>query len=73
MGKVRWTSEAELWMKEIHDFIARDSPTAAQRTVRGVYERAKLLTRFPQLGYLYRDQPPPPSAFFFTATTASPT
>jgi hypothetical protein len=29
MGQGKWTSEAELWMKEIHDYIARDGPAAA--------------------------------------------
>lgn len=33
MGRVRWTSEAEIWLRDIHDYIARDSPTAARRTI----------------------------------------
>jgi toxin ParE1/3/4 len=54
MGKVRWTSEAERWMREIHDYIAQDNPAAALRTVEGIYKKAELLAQFPEIGYLYR-------------------
>lgn len=32
MGRVRWTAEAERWLREIHDYIAQDNPAAAFRT-----------------------------------------
>lgn len=51
MGQVRWTEEAGRWLREIHDYITADNPEAAQRTVRGIYEKAQLLRRFPELGY----------------------
>ena len=57
MAKVRWTREAETWLREIRDYIAKDSPTAAARTVQGVVEQAKSLSSFPQRGYRYRDRP----------------
>ncbi len=57
MGRIRWTPEAESWLREIHDFIALDNPTAARRTVRGIYDKIQSLRRFPELGHRYRDTP----------------
>lgn len=54
MGKVRWTSEAESWLLEIHNYIARDNPAAAFRTVQGIYKKAEVLEDFPEIGYVYR-------------------
>lgn len=56
MGRVRWTHEAVSWLREIHSYIARDNPFAAQRTVRGIYERAESLARFPERGFRFSDQ-----------------
>lgn len=53
MGKVRWTAEAERWLREIHDYIARDNPAAAQRTVRKIFDKAEVLAEFPRIGYVY--------------------
>lgn len=30
MAQITWTNEAEHWLKEIHDYIAQDNPTAAE-------------------------------------------
>lgn len=54
MGEVRWTSEAERWLREIHDYIAKDNPSAALRTVEGIYARAETLADFPEIGHRYR-------------------
>lgn len=54
MGKVKWTNEAESWLLEIHNYIARDNPAAAFRTVQGIYRKAEVLEDFPEIGYLYR-------------------
>lgn len=54
MGQVRWTAEAELWLRDIHDYIAQDNPAAAQRTVQRIYEKAQVLRRHPEIGYVYR-------------------
>ncbi len=51
MGKVRWTEEAEGWLREIHDFIASDNPEAAVRTARGIYDKIDSLSAFPERGY----------------------
>ena len=31
MATVSWTDEAQLWLRDIHDYIAADNPAAAQR------------------------------------------
>lgn len=53
MGQVTWTSEAERWLRRIHDHIAEDSPVAAQRVTTAIYRRAEVLADFPEIGYLY--------------------
>jgi plasmid stabilization system protein ParE len=54
MGKVRWTGEAESWLREIHDYIAQDNPAAALRTVQGIYKKVDVLQEYPEVGYLFR-------------------
>ncbi|MDM8524285.1 hypothetical protein QUF80_13025 [Desulfococcaceae bacterium HSG8] len=39
MAEINWTAEAELWLKDIYDYIARDKPGAATRVVSGIYIR----------------------------------
>lgn len=51
LAEINWTVEAERWMRDIHDYIAADSPTAAQRTIEGIFHKSQLLARFPHLGY----------------------
>lgn len=29
MAAIRWTFEAETWLKDIYDYIAHDNPSAA--------------------------------------------
>lgn len=53
MGQIRWTLESQNWLREIHDFIARDNPTAALRTVQGIIEKAETLSKFPERGYRF--------------------
>lgn len=57
MAKLRWTREAEQWLKDIHNYIAADNPTAAQKVVVGIYDKAQLLREFPELGQKYREEP----------------
>ena len=40
-------------MEEIYSYIARDNPRAADRVVQGIYEKAQLLLKFPEIGYRY--------------------
>jgi len=58
MGEVSWSSEAERWLREIHDYIAKDNPAAAFRTVQGIYKKAEVLEEYPEIGYVYRKQGP---------------
>ena len=53
MAKIVWTPEAEQWLRDIHEYIAQDSPDAAMRTVESLYKKVQLLSRFPELGYRY--------------------
>jgi len=57
MGKVRWTEESELWLRDIHDYIALDSPEAAQKVAVGIYARAQILAKLPKIGHIYRFEP----------------
>jgi plasmid stabilization system protein ParE len=57
MAEIRWTTEAERWLKDIHDYIAQDNPVAAEKVVSGIYERTQVLHDFPQIGHKYRTEP----------------
>jgi plasmid stabilization system protein ParE len=57
MAELKWTAEAEQWMKDIHDYIARENPIAAQKVIEGIYDKAQLLRDFPELGQTYRSEP----------------
>lgn len=57
MGKVRWTREAERWLREIHDYIAQDNREAALRTVRGIFEKGQTLADFPERGARFLSRP----------------
>ena len=56
MVEVRWTPEAAAWLKDIHDYIARDSPDAAARVIEGIYQKVQMLREFPDIGYRYRSE-----------------
>ncbi len=57
MARIRWTREAYLWLKDIYDYIAADSPSSAHKVVQGIYDKTRVLERFPELGYRYRAEP----------------
>jgi len=57
MAEIRWTVEAETWLKDIYDYIAQDNPSAAAGVVEGIYEKAQLLKNYPEIGYNYRSEP----------------
>ncbi len=56
MARLRWTREAEQWLHDIFDYIAQDNPDAAARVVNGIYQKAQLLSEFPEIGYRYRTE-----------------
>jgi toxin ParE1/3/4 len=53
MAYLKWTAEAESWLKEILDYIAEDNPEAAIDTIEGIYERAQILLSHPEIGAKY--------------------
>ena len=55
MAQVAWTAEAQLWLRDIHDYIAAENPAAAQRVALAIYESVRVLHEHPRLGqrYLY--------------------
>ena len=53
MAKVVWTSEAEQWLRRIHDYIATDKPGAAFGVVESLYRRAEILASFPNIGHTW--------------------
>jgi plasmid stabilization system protein ParE len=57
MAKIRWTSEAEKWLRDIYNYIAQDNKDAAQRVITGIYKKAQILKDFPEIGYKYRSEP----------------
>ena len=56
MAEIRWTNEAETWLKDIYDYIAQDNPSAAANVVEGIYEKAQFLKEYPEIGYKYRSE-----------------
>jgi len=57
MEEIIWTDEAEIWLRDIFDYIALDSSEAATVVVQGIYRRAQQLKAFPQSGHLHRTEP----------------
>jgi toxin ParE1/3/4 len=57
VAEIRWTAEAEKWLKDIHDYISQDDPAAANRVISGIYEKAQVLHDFPEIGYKYKSEP----------------
>ena len=45
MVKIEWTHEAEIWLRDIYNYIATDNRDAARRTVAGIFEKVQLLTK----------------------------
>lgn len=53
MVDINWTYEAELWLKEIYDYIAEDNKEVAKRVVSEIYDKVQILKIFPKIGYKY--------------------
>lgn len=56
MAKIIWTNESLSWLKNIYNYICKDSLSAAKKVVDGIYQRAQTLITFPLIGYLYQTQ-----------------
>ncbi|MCD4670047.1 MAG: type II toxin-antitoxin system RelE/ParE family toxin [Actinomycetia bacterium] len=57
MAEIRWTEEATLWLQEINDYLSQNNPLAAYEVVKGIYDKAQILKKYPKIGYKYRDEP----------------
>jgi plasmid stabilization system protein ParE len=51
--EINWTDEAQIWLRDIYNYIAIDNRDAAERTVIGIFQKAQLLKRHPRLGHRY--------------------
>ncbi len=47
---VIWSQPAKLDLKQVHDFIAKDSKYYAQKVVRDIVEKSEVLDSFPEMG-----------------------
>jgi toxin ParE1/3/4 len=41
------------WMELIADYISQDNPSAAVRTLEGIFDKSQLLINNPELGFRY--------------------
>ena len=57
MAEVKWTVEAEQWLKDIYNYIAQDNLSAAAKVVSEICDKVQLLCNFPELGQKYREEP----------------
>ena len=56
MAEIRWTDEAVKWLRDIYDYIAKDSTSAAAKVVSGIYDKVQMLEHFPELGHKYKSE-----------------
>ena len=54
MAQVAWTAEAQLWLRDIYDYIAVDNPAAAERVALAIYDSVRVLQEHPRLGQRYQ-------------------
>jgi len=47
---VRWTDPAKLDLRDIHDYIARDSKYYAQKVSQDIVDKSEKLNLFPEVG-----------------------
>ena len=57
MAEIRWTSEAEKWLREIHDYLIQKSSIVAENVTIGIYQKVQDLKQFPEIGHRYRSEP----------------
>lgn len=71
MAEIRWTAEAERWLRDIYDYIAQDNPSAAAKGASGIYERAQVLKNFPEVVTSIDQRKKETFRFYFTVITES--
>jgi plasmid stabilization system protein ParE len=55
MAEIRWTFEAESWLRDIHDYIAANNPDAAIKVIEGIYNKAQTRAGNQQQGHKRTD------------------
>lgn len=53
MVTINWTNEANIWLKDIHYYIALDKKSVAKKVVIEIYQKVQILQSFPKIGYTY--------------------
>ncbi len=53
MAQIDWTREAQIWLRDIYEFIAADNPRAAASIIQDIYTVAQGLRDHPRLGRRY--------------------
>ena len=56
MAKIIWTYEAEHWLNEIYQYIAKENPLAAKNTINQIYNKTQALLDQPKIGYKYKNE-----------------
>lgn len=55
MVDINWTCEAEIWLKDIFDYIALDNKRMARKVAMQIYQKVQILQTFPKIGYIYEN------------------
>ena len=58
LAEINWTEEAQVWLRDIYDYIAQDNKDAAARTVSGIFLKSQLLKQHPRIGHQYEAASP---------------
>ncbi|MFX0102563.1 MAG: type II toxin-antitoxin system RelE/ParE family toxin [Candidatus Hodarchaeota archaeon] len=59
MAKIKWSLPAINDLESICDYIARDSPSAAEKLATEINERVKGLEKFPRMGRIVPEREDP--------------
>lgn len=52
-SEIVWTDEARSWLRLIREYIAKDSPAAADRIIDGIWQKTQILVKHPEAGFKY--------------------
>ena len=55
MVEIHWTEEAQVWLKDIHSYIAQDNKKVASRVINEIFNKTQILSSFPKIGYQYQN------------------
>lgn len=56
MVNIYWTNEAELWLKDIYNYINQDNTKIAKKVIEEIYQKVQILKSFSHIGYPYENQ-----------------